>query len=159
MIHGQKKRPQAGWRFSASASTGRKGCIALRNEHMDILWRLTPLGTLGRYPAVIRLAHDLIPSPLALILWLSVATLTGTRLWFVYPDFTLAVFASVRRLAGDGAALAKGVRAGAGYSLLFVRGHTEPHPAGLGAVADVVSALAMPPQSALSSPRSHRSHA
>ena len=26
--------------------------------------------------------------PLSLTLWLSVATLTGTRLWFVYPDFT-----------------------------------------------------------------------
>ncbi|MCK6437454.1 hypothetical protein [Rivihabitans pingtungensis] len=25
---------------------------------------------------------------LALTLWLSVATLTGTRLWCVYPDFT-----------------------------------------------------------------------
>lgn len=27
----------------------------------------------------------------ALTLWLSVATLTGTRLWFVYPDLHLAV--------------------------------------------------------------------
>lgn len=79
--------------------------------------------------------------PLALTLWLSVATLTGTRLWFVYPDFTPPFspafgvwLVTVLHWPKGDVELA-----------LFVSGNTVPHLAGLGAVADVVSALAMPP--------------
>ena len=44
MIHGQKNG--LGWlAFLSQRFDWTQGCIALRNEHMDILWRLTPLGT------------------------------------------------------------------------------------------------------------------
>ena len=44
MIHGQKNG--LGWlAFLSQRFDWTQGCIALRNEQMDILWRLTPLGT------------------------------------------------------------------------------------------------------------------